>query len=80
MIHFVVMGWLHMMFVLVLLNIHKICLKLKSGFRIIRKFPMRINARNSRELPRYFSKNASVFSLPAPDSSRPQGSSITAPR
>jgi hypothetical protein len=26
-------------FVLVLLNIHEICLKLKSGFRIIRKFP-----------------------------------------
>jgi hypothetical protein len=27
------------MFVVVLLNIHEICLKLKSGFRIIHKFP-----------------------------------------
>jgi hypothetical protein len=34
----VAMVWIHLMFVLVLLNIHEICLKLKSGFRIIRKF------------------------------------------
>jgi hypothetical protein len=39
MIHFVEMGWFHLVFVLVLLNIHEICLKLKSGFRIICKFP-----------------------------------------
>jgi hypothetical protein len=34
----VAMGWIHLVFVLVLLNIHEICLKLKSGFRIIHKF------------------------------------------
>jgi hypothetical protein len=33
------MCWIHQMFVLVLLNFHEICLKLKSGFRIIHKFP-----------------------------------------
>jgi hypothetical protein len=37
MIHFVAMGWFHLVFVLVLLNILEICLKLKSGFRIIHK-------------------------------------------
>jgi hypothetical protein len=35
----VAMGWIHLVFVLVLLNIHEICLNLKSGFRIIHKFP-----------------------------------------
>jgi hypothetical protein len=35
----VAMGWIHLMFLLVLLNIHDIWLKLKSGFRIIHKFP-----------------------------------------
>jgi hypothetical protein len=39
MILLVAMDWIHLMFVLVLLNIHEICLKLKSGFRIIHKFP-----------------------------------------
>jgi hypothetical protein len=39
MIPLVVMGWIHLVFVLVLMNIHEICLKLKSGFRIIHKFP-----------------------------------------
>jgi hypothetical protein len=39
MIPFVAMGWIHLVTVLVLLNIHEICLKLKSGFRIIHKFP-----------------------------------------
>jgi hypothetical protein len=39
MIQFVAMHWFHLVFVLVLLNIHEICLKLKSGFRIIHKFP-----------------------------------------
>jgi hypothetical protein len=39
MIPLVAIGWIHLMFVLVLLNIHEICLKLKSGFRIIHKFP-----------------------------------------
>jgi hypothetical protein len=39
MIPLVAMGWIHLMFVLVLLNIHEIYLKLKSGFRIIYKFP-----------------------------------------
>jgi hypothetical protein len=34
------MGWIHLVFVLVLLNIHEIYLKLKSGFRIIHKFPI----------------------------------------
>jgi hypothetical protein len=37
MIPLVAMGWLHLVFVLVLVNIHEICLKLKSGFRIIHK-------------------------------------------
>jgi hypothetical protein len=32
MIHFVAMGWFHLVFVFVLLNIHEICLKLKSEF------------------------------------------------
>jgi hypothetical protein len=35
----VAMVWIHLVFVLVLLNIHEICLKLKSRFRIIHKFP-----------------------------------------
>jgi hypothetical protein len=39
MIHFVAMGWFHMVFVLVLLNIYEICLQLKCRFRIIHKFP-----------------------------------------
>jgi Mn2+/Fe2+ NRAMP family transporter len=39
MIQFVAMGWFHLVFVLVLMNIHEICLKLKSRFRIIHKFP-----------------------------------------
>jgi hypothetical protein len=39
MIPFVAMGWIHLVTVLFLLNIHEICLKLKSGFRIIHKFP-----------------------------------------
>jgi hypothetical protein len=39
MIHFVAMGWFHLVFLFVLLNIHEICLKLKSGFRIFCKFP-----------------------------------------
>jgi hypothetical protein len=39
MIHFVAMGWFHMVFVLVLLNIHEICIQLKCRFRIIHKFP-----------------------------------------
>jgi hypothetical protein len=38
MITLVAMGWFHLVFVLVLLNIHKICLKLKSRLRIIHKF------------------------------------------
>jgi hypothetical protein len=33
------MCWIHLVFVLVLLNIHENCHKLKFGFRIIRKFP-----------------------------------------
>jgi hypothetical protein len=37
MIPLVAMGWLHLVFMLVLVNIHEICLKLKSGFRIIHK-------------------------------------------
>jgi hypothetical protein len=37
-IHFVVVGWIHLMLVLVHLNIHKIYLKLKYGFRIIHNF------------------------------------------
>jgi hypothetical protein len=37
MIPLVAMGWLHLVFVLVLVNNHEICLKLKSGFRIIHK-------------------------------------------
>jgi hypothetical protein len=39
MILLVIMGWIHLMLVLVFLNIHEICLKLKSRFRIIHKFP-----------------------------------------
>jgi hypothetical protein len=39
---FVAMGWFHLVFVLVLLNIHEICLKLKSRFRIIHKSPILI--------------------------------------
>jgi hypothetical protein len=39
MIPLVAMGWIHLVFMLVLLNIHEICLKLKSGCRIIQKFP-----------------------------------------
>jgi hypothetical protein len=39
MIHFVAMGWFHLVFVLVLLNIHENYLKLKYGFRIIHNFP-----------------------------------------
>jgi hypothetical protein len=39
MIHSVAMGWIHLVFVLVVLNIHEICLKLKSEFRLIGKFP-----------------------------------------
>jgi hypothetical protein len=39
MIHFVSMGWFHLVFVLVLLNIYEIYFKLKSRFRIIYKFP-----------------------------------------
>jgi hypothetical protein len=40
MIPLVAMAWIHLVFfVLVLMNIHEICLKLKSGFRIIHKFP-----------------------------------------
>jgi hypothetical protein len=39
MIPLVAMGWIHLVFfVLILMNIHEICLKLKSGFRIIHKF------------------------------------------
>jgi hypothetical protein len=30
-----IMGWIHLLLVLVHLNIYEICLKLKSGFRII---------------------------------------------
>jgi hypothetical protein len=40
MIPFVAMGWFHLVFVLVLLNIHEIYPKLKFGFRIIRKSPI----------------------------------------
>jgi hypothetical protein len=43
MIPFVTMGLFHLVFVLVLLNIHEIYLKLKSGFRIIHKFPSAVN-------------------------------------
>jgi hypothetical protein len=32
------MGWIHIVFVVVVLNFHEICHKLKSGFRIIHKF------------------------------------------
>jgi hypothetical protein len=39
MIPFVIMGWFHLVFVLVLLDVNEICLKLKYGFRIIHKFP-----------------------------------------
>jgi hypothetical protein len=39
MIPLVAMGWIHLAFVFILLNNHEICLKLKSGFRIICKFP-----------------------------------------
>jgi hypothetical protein len=39
---FVAMGWFHPVFVLILLNIHKICLKLTSGFRIIHKYPTQV--------------------------------------
>jgi hypothetical protein len=39
MISLVEMGWIHLVFVLVLLNIYEICLKLKYEFRIIHKFP-----------------------------------------
>jgi hypothetical protein len=38
MIPLVVMGWIHLALVLVLLNIYKIYLGLKSGFRIIHNF------------------------------------------
>jgi hypothetical protein len=38
MILLVIMGWIHLMLVLALLNIHEICLKLKFRFRIIYKF------------------------------------------
>jgi hypothetical protein len=38
MIPLVAMGWIQLVFVLVVLNIHEICLKLKTGFRIIHKF------------------------------------------
>jgi hypothetical protein len=38
MIHFVTIGWFHLVFVLVLMHIYKIFLKLKSEFRIIHKF------------------------------------------
>jgi hypothetical protein len=48
MIPHVAMGWIHLMFVLVLLNIHKICLKLKSGFRIIHKSP-KVASQSKRE-------------------------------
>jgi hypothetical protein len=40
--------WLHLVFMLVLLNIHKICLKLKSGFRIIHKSP-KVASQSKRE-------------------------------
>jgi hypothetical protein len=39
MIPLVVVGWIPLVLVLVHLNIHEICLKLKTGFRIIHKFP-----------------------------------------
>jgi hypothetical protein len=39
MIPLVEISWINLVFVLVLLNIHEICLKLKYGFRIIHKFP-----------------------------------------
>jgi hypothetical protein len=35
----VAMRWIHLVFVLIVLNIQEICLKLKSGFRLIHKFP-----------------------------------------
>jgi hypothetical protein len=38
MIPFVAMSWFQLVFVLVILNIRKICLKLKSEFKIIHKF------------------------------------------
>jgi hypothetical protein len=38
MISLIAMSWIHLMFVLILMNIHIICFKLKSGFRIIHKF------------------------------------------
>jgi hypothetical protein len=38
MIPLVVMGWIHLVFMLVLLNIYEIHLKLKFEFRIIHKF------------------------------------------
>jgi hypothetical protein len=41
MIPFVAMGWFHLVFMLVLLNIHEIWLKLKSRFRNIHKSPTR---------------------------------------
>jgi hypothetical protein len=41
MILLVAMCWLHLVFMLVLLNIDEICIELKSRFRIIYKFPTR---------------------------------------
>jgi hypothetical protein len=35
MIPLVEMGWIHLAFVFILLKNHEICLKLKSGFRIM---------------------------------------------
>jgi hypothetical protein len=37
------MDWIHLVFVLVIPNIHEICFKLKSGFRIIHKFSTNIS-------------------------------------
>jgi hypothetical protein len=43
MVPLVAMGWIHLVFVLVFLNFHEICLKLKYGFRIIHKLIPKFN-------------------------------------
>jgi hypothetical protein len=56
---FVAMGWFHMVFVLVLMNIHEICLKLKSGFRIIHKSLAQVpHVRNPKGLDTIHGSNA----------------------
>jgi hypothetical protein len=50
MIPLAAMGWIYLVFVLLLMKIHEICLKLKSGFRIIHKFPTSSKKMSKRKI------------------------------